>query len=112
LAERFMGTLESEIIDFAAHETGVKANKVALSTRLLQDLGMDGDDAVEFFDLFSDKFKVDLSQLSQHWHHHFGPEGFLHGLPFRGLEMEITIQDLLDAAIAGRWLKGYRGEEG
>jgi hypothetical protein len=107
-----MGTLESQIIDFAAHETGVRANNVAIGTRLLQDLGMDGDDAVEFFNLFSDKFNVDLSRLLQHWHHHFGPEGILHGLPFRGPEIEITIQDLLDSAIAGRWLKRYRGEEG
>jgi len=76
----------------------------------MQDLGMDGDDAVEFFEAFGQTFSVDLARLWQHWHHHFAPEGIFQGLPFRGPEIEITVQDLIDSAHAGRWLKRYRGE--
>ena len=42
---------------------------------MAQDLGMDGDDATEFFTEFSEKFKVDLHDLGTHWDCHFVPEG-------------------------------------
>jgi hypothetical protein len=73
---------------------------------------MDGDDAVEFFEAFGEQFHVDLDRLWKRWPQHFGPEGLFRGLPFPGLEIEITVQDLIDSANAGRWLKSYRGEPG
>lgn len=53
-----------------------------LSDRLLQDLDMDGDDAVDFFNSVHDRFGTDLTDLYEHWSQHFGPEGFscLNGL--------------------------------
>lgn len=44
--------------------------------RLLQDTGMDGDDAVEFFTDFEKRYGTDLTPLYAQWDQHFGPEGF------------------------------------
>lgn len=67
---------ESEVIDLVAQERGLPREKVHLSKRLLQDLGMDGDDAVDFFTSVHERFGTDLTHLQAHWSEHFGPEGF------------------------------------
>src|SRR3954454_17627807 len=67
---------QSEVIDLLAHERGLTSDKVHLSDRLLQDLGMDGDDAVDFFNSVNEQFGTDLTHLHEHWSGHFGPEGF------------------------------------
>jgi hypothetical protein len=67
---------QSEVIDLVAHERGLCRGKVHLSDRLLQDLGMDGDDAVDFFNSVHERFATDLTHLHEHWSEHFGPEGF------------------------------------
>ena len=73
---------QSEVIDLVADERGLPREKVHLSDRLLQDLGMDGDDAVDFFISVHERFGTDLADLQEHWTEHFGPEGFswLNGL--------------------------------
>jgi len=48
--------------------------RLKASDRLQVDLGMDGDDAVEFFEAFEDRFGVDLSHLRQHWSEYFAEE--------------------------------------
>ncbi len=68
--------LEAEVIDLVADERGLPREKVGLSDRLLQDLGMDGDDAVDFFNTVHERFGTDLTALHEHWSEHFGPEGF------------------------------------
>lgn len=65
-----------EVMDLVAHERGLPREKVHLSDRLLQDLGMDGDDAVDFFNSVHERFGTDLTHLHEHWSEHFGPEGF------------------------------------
>jgi hypothetical protein len=67
--------IEDEVFDFVAKERGMKRKKLKLSDRLLVDLSMDGDDAVEFFEKFEQKFEVDLTYLQEHWTEYFGPEG-------------------------------------
>ncbi len=67
---------QSEVIDLLAHERGLPREKVYLSDRLLQDLGMDGDDAVDFFNSVHERYGTDLTHLHEHWSQHFGPEGF------------------------------------
>jgi acyl carrier protein len=67
--------LEKRIIEFAASQTGLDPAKIRLDSRLLHDLGMDGDDAVEFFENFSREFGVDITVLNEDWDRHFGPEG-------------------------------------
>ncbi|QIK95895.1 DUF1493 family protein [Sphingomonas sp. HDW15A] len=66
----------SQIVERVSEQTGVKPEKLDASTRLLQDIGMDGDDAVEFFEDFEERYGVDLSPLYANWGRHFGPEGF------------------------------------
>jgi hypothetical protein len=142
---------QERIISFTAKELGMKAERVRLDSRLSHDLGMDGDDAVEFFQAFGKDFNVDLEALWHHWDRHFRPEGggpplgfvivigasvfvgdLLHQavrripvwgwmivliLAFgwaysrffterRGLN-PITVQDLVDAARTGKWVKEF-----
>jgi acyl carrier protein len=78
-----------EIIEHVAEYTGIKPEKLAATTRLLQDAGMDGDDAVEFFTEFEKRFGVDLTPLYAHWDRHFGPEGF--GTPMSCLVMLVLL---------------------
>jgi acyl carrier protein len=67
---------QSEVIDILADERGLPAERLQLSDRLRQDLGMDGDDAVDFFNGLHERFGTDLTHLHERWSEHFGPEGF------------------------------------
>lgn len=67
---------QSEVLDLVAQERGLPRERVHLSDRLLHDLGMDGDDAVDFFDTVHETFGTDLTHLHERWSDHFGPEGF------------------------------------
>ncbi len=67
--------LKAEVLRLVAEQTGVVPDKIHPSSRLLHDLGMDGDDAVEFFDSLHERFGTDLTHLHEHWSEHFGPEG-------------------------------------
>ena len=42
---------------------------------MVEDLGIDGDDAVELFEKFAREFSVDLAELNLGWERHFQPEG-------------------------------------
>ncbi|HEY3618545.1 MAG TPA: DUF1493 family protein [Candidatus Sulfotelmatobacter sp.] len=63
------------MLDSTANHLGVKKQKVSLSSSFSRDLGIDGDDAVEFFDAFGKTFGVHLDLLRIHWGQHFAPEG-------------------------------------
>jgi Protein of unknown function (DUF1493) len=76
---------------------------------------MDGDDAVEFMEAFSEEFDVDISKFE--FKRHFGPEAGigllrlvyylycrLFGKDFSGL-IPITLRDLLSDAEAKKWHK-------
>ena len=81
--------IEAEIVGLIAHERGLPSHKVTLSSRLLHDLGMDGDDAVEFFREFEERYDADLATLYEHWDRHFGPEGL--GSPTTFLVMLVLL---------------------
>ncbi len=65
-----------EVVEMLANERGVSPAKIDATSRLLQDLGMDGDDAVDFFISLQERFGTDLTTLHERWSDHFGPEGF------------------------------------
>lgn len=67
--------LEAQVRDYIALMADVSADRVQPATRLLQDLGIDGDDAVELFGGLHERFGTDLTPLYEHWDQHFGPEG-------------------------------------
>lgn len=68
-------TLKAEVLRLVVEQTGVVPAKVQLSSRLLHDLGMDGDDAVDFFNRVHERFGTDLTHLNRRWSGHFRPEG-------------------------------------
>lgn len=92
--------LEDRVRGFTARHLGVKQEKLSTGTRLNRDLGMDGDDAVEFFKDFGTEFKVNLDDLYAMWDQHFGPEGG----PSFGL-LVITVLCIT----AGFWLRDLFG---
>lgn len=69
-----MTEVKSDILARIAHFTDVKLEKLRPTDRLLEDLGMDGDDAVEFFDDIEKRHAIDFTLLFDHWDQHFGPE--------------------------------------
>lgn len=107
----------NQVKSFIAEQTGCNKEIITLTTTLGNDLGVDGDDADDFFDAFSRKFRVDLSSLQLD--RHFGPEGFW---PTTFLDfiwknispqeshkqsalIPITVIDLINTAQTGRWCK-------
>ena len=68
-------SLEAQVIQLVAEAADVKPERVHPGTRLLDDLGIDGDDAVEFFNRVHDRFGTDLTNLHTRWREHFSPEG-------------------------------------
>ena len=104
--------LENRIISLVAEERKEDPRKMTANTRLLEDLGMDGDDAVEFFEKYEVMFEVDLTKIK--WARHFGPEGFnpfVFFLPsfWKSLREHcpVTIGDLVISARAGKWVYDY-----
>jgi hypothetical protein len=92
---------EERVMQFTAQHWRIrKSRSLTTDTRLAQDLGMDGDDAVEFFDEFQRAFGVDLVDLHMHWDQHFIPEGTLTLGALIGIVLCIT---------AGFWLRGAIG---
>lgn len=68
--------LQGEVIDLIAKQCGIAREKILISKRLSQDLGIEGDDAVEFFESVQERFGTDLTNLGENWSKHFVPEGF------------------------------------
>ena len=57
---------EPEILKLVVEQTGVIPVKVKSSSRLLHDLGMDGADAVDFFNAVQERFGTDLTHRQDH----------------------------------------------
>jgi acyl carrier protein len=70
-----MSGADERIFELLACEHGIKRELITGRSRLQGDLGMDGDDAVEFFAAIERDFGTDLSRLYARWDKHFGPEG-------------------------------------
>jgi hypothetical protein len=97
--------------EFVSVEIGVPAARIKPESRLLHDLGVDGDDAGDLLQHFSARFHVDISAFQ--FSRHFGPEAGWNPLYFiyRCLfarrrepdDLPVTIQDLAEAAEAGVW---------
>jgi hypothetical protein len=101
--------LQENLVEFVCVELGVNPSRLSPNTRLHQDLGVDGDDGLDFMSAFSLRFGVNLStfEVSQY----FGPEGS--GNPFVYLWwfitrswpkfVPITLSDLQSSIDAGYW---------
>ena len=104
------------VIDFVAPQVGVATSKIKSGTRLFHDLGVDGDDGVEFMEAFCKHFQVDPSTIQID--KHFGPESA--AMPWtiiwwvfspscrRGDGfLPIRIRDLVESAQTGKWSVVY-----
>lgn len=109
-----MYTLE-DIADFVASETGVNRGKIEPESRLVEDLGIEGDDFFELEQAFAKRFNVDMSGYL--WYFHHGEEGMNIGallFPPPNLRVEsipVTLTLLLDAANSGEWPLQYPAHE-
>ena len=101
------GTLQ-EVINLVADQTGVSPSRITASTRIGEDLGVDGDDASDLLKAFASHFHVDLDRFE--FSRHFGPEAG--GNPFyylycfftgRGRLAPVTVGQLAEAAERGAW---------
>jgi acyl carrier protein len=68
-------SIEAQVVELVAEHGEVQIAKVLPTTRILDDLGIDADDAVELFQAIRDRFGTDLTHLDERWDDHFGPEG-------------------------------------
>jgi hypothetical protein len=93
--------VELRVFRFTAEHLSVDSSQLWGGTRLAQDLGVDGDDAVEFFDNFGKSFDIDLHDLYANWERHFLPEAGPMSLG--------VIVVLCGSAIAGFILKAVVG---
>jgi Protein of unknown function (DUF1493) len=73
--------VSARVFALVAYERGRNIKELEPQLALERDLGMDGDDAVEFLERFGREFSIDLRPLGEDWHCYFGPEG----IPFRAL---------------------------
>ncbi len=88
--------------------------EVHLSTRLFEDLDMDGDDFDVVIEV-ADRYGIDLA--GYRWHHHSGMEGcnplwFI--LPpwwMRTTHIPVRVADLVEAAESGSWPIEYPEEQ-
>jgi hypothetical protein len=109
--------LGAEVFAMVSEFTRVRLQELTMETTLFNDLGIDGDDAVDFFEEFARVFRVDLTSFKVD--RYFGPEGsdplssiltriqsWWIGDHHRAAGViPITLRDLVEAARAGRWLK-------
>jgi acyl carrier protein len=111
-------SLSERVRAFVAEQCGVPLNRIEPPTTLFGDLGVDGDDAVQFFQAFAREFEVDVSGLDLT--RHFGPEGVWpwevvysiilalwkrrKGTPEQKARLDpIMVQDLISAASSRAW---------
>lgn len=55
--------LQTQIIEFVANHCGVESHRLTLETSINNDLGCDGDDAIELFESFGLLFSIDLNEI-------------------------------------------------
>lgn len=110
-----------EIATLAVQLAGAKRDKLTPQTRLVGDLGLDGDPAVAFVQAFSERFAVDMADF--YWLRYFGDEGWnmltsamvlaaqavsprfrQRWRAARDEEREITFDHLVDVAEAKTWI--------
>ena len=107
--------LDLTVRRFTSDFTNVALEGVTLNSALVEDLGVDGDDGVDFIVQFADRFQVDLSGFNAS--DYFDSEGLpLHApfvwflqlvtlgrLPRREEKMGIEVEDLVAAAKRRKW---------
>ncbi len=105
-----MENVLEEIKSIIHDQIGNSRSEINRSTRIFEDLRIDGDDAFELLDAFRKKFNVDMSGFNIN--EYFGPEG-LDSIGFiisifskNSVDLKpLTLGDLEEAAKAGKWIE-------
>ena len=101
---------EEQIRQFVSGALSVKPERLNPETRIGHDLGVDGDDGVEFMQAFAVHFGVDLADFERS--QHFGPEAgcnplyLLYYYLFAGARSKfvpITLADLVHSVQEEKW---------
>ncbi len=109
-------------------QSGVPESEITMETRLLEDLGMDGDDGDEFLEAFADEFGVDMSRMAPFNYFNDEPPalGYSSLIPlieyfdpqFRAYvrhstrgERTLTVRNLVASARAKRWITPVQRRE-
>jgi hypothetical protein len=101
-----------EVKELVSKEFSVKVEKLSNQTRLSHDLGMDGDDAWDFIEVFSKHFQVDMAEFE--FRLYFGEEAgadpitLIYFLMFKSARpkfIPITIVDLASSADQKKWIR-------
>jgi acyl carrier protein len=99
-----------QVNSFIASRLNVSLETLMPDTRLREDLGVDGDDAIEFLEDFAETFGVDMTDFR--FSKHFGPEAGFNPFYYAYISLlkkrkvdtsPITISDLTTMAAAKRW---------
>ena len=105
--------LLNEVIAFVAEYCEVPKSRLSAETSINIDLGMDGDDGVEFMQAFSRRFAVDLVTFKHD--NYFGPEAAATPISIIAMMMRrlttgewtnrtpLTLRQLAVAAENGSW---------
>lgn len=109
--------LVDRIRDCVKRECGVRSSEILLpTTRLGEDLGLYGADAIEFLLGFAKEFQVDLSEMV--FPRHFAQEHFLPIWLFRRppwwidyRKYSVNVEHLIRVAEIGRWFCPPRNDE-
>ncbi len=100
-----------KVRNFVSQQTGTSISKLNLNTRLSEDLGVEGDDANDFVQAFSEVFDVDLTHLV--FDEYFYPEGAFNPISYllyrklfnrpKSQHIPITLGRLVEAVSKKEW---------
>jgi hypothetical protein len=93
------------LYEFIEAEAGRAVDERSLDLKIEGDLGIYGDEAVDFIERFAREFEVDVSTFKIH--RYFSPESdrfslFLFRIFSRTRRLDMTIGDLKEAILRGR----------
>ncbi len=110
--------VEAAVFEMLADKLQIRHDKITIERSVNVDLGMDGDDAVEFFEELGERYNLDLRPLGEEWDRYFAPEGvafvdtneiltlFTARSPSRGRAEPLLLSRVIDAVLDGRWTPG------
>jgi acyl carrier protein len=107
--ESIQNPVLERVKDFLSKRLGVKKERLAYSTRIEEELGCSGDDAVELMQAFGEQFSVDLRDFDPYAYFDkegFDPIGYFLDLFRKGKSARhtpLTLADLVNAARRGKW---------
>ena len=98
-------SLKDQLIELIAEKQMIALKSITGESTFYQ-MGIDGDDAMELLEEYSEKFKVDMSEFK--CSRYIGPEGIPLGILFGSWEhpdRDLTVDMLVRAAEAHKWIE-------